>query len=384
MPALRTRGQEAASRAVAGLVAGGLPHALLLSGPPSVGKTTLAIDLAATLACTAPDPADRPCGTCRGCRLVAAGSHPDVHRLAPDGAAGLIGVDAVRGLASALALLPVEGGPRVAIVEDAHRLSEDAQHALLKTLEEPPSGVTIVLCVDDEERLLPTVRSRCARVRLGPVAGRSIEALLDELDLADAPTASRLARLAGGRAGLALGYARTPEAAAARAEATRTLVDLADAGPAARLRTIRDLLALADGAASALAASMSAGANGGAERPATTRMADDRPAEAADSVATPRASAKDRRRAAAWLVEAWRGLTRDLAVVAVGDRPSVADPSLLDELERLAGRIDVGQAVAFLARLDRARSALDSSASPELVMDVLALAWPRPTAPVAR
>ena len=73
----------------------------------------------------------------------------------------------VRDLIGELALMPVEGGARVAIIEGAERMNEDAQSALLKTLEEPPAGVTIILCADGEARLLPTVRSRCFRVRLG-------------------------------------------------------------------------------------------------------------------------------------------------------------------------------------------------------------------------
>ena len=89
---------------------------------------------------------------------------------------GMPGCPGVRDLLRELALLPVEGGARVAIVEGADRMNEDAQNALLKTLEEPPAGVTIVLCADREELLLPTVRSRCARVRLGPVGPREIEA----------------------------------------------------------------------------------------------------------------------------------------------------------------------------------------------------------------
>ena len=116
----------------------------------------------------------------------------------------------VRDLVMELSLLPVEGGARVAIVRDAHRMNEDAQSALLKTLEEPPSGTTLILCADDEERLLPTVRSRCARVRLGAVGVRDVERLLASRDLADAPTAARLARLAAGRAGLAVSYATAP------------------------------------------------------------------------------------------------------------------------------------------------------------------------------
>ena len=195
------------------MVGGPAPHAVLLVGPPSVGKATLAEDLAAGLLCEATDPASRPCRACRACRLVAAGNHPDLHRLVPEGPGGQVVIgDArearaargVRDLLRDLALLPVEGGARVAIVEGAGQMNEDAQNALLKTLEEPSPGVTIVLCVDREELLLPTVRSRCARVRLGPTGARAIEGLLGELGLADASTAARLARIAGGRPGLAL------------------------------------------------------------------------------------------------------------------------------------------------------------------------------------
>ena len=135
--------------------------------------------------------------------------------------------------------MPVEGGARVAIIEGADRMNEDAQSALLKTLEEPPAGVTIVLCADQEARLLPTVRSRCFRVRLGLVGARDIEAILADHGLADPPTAARLGRLAGGRPGLALAYARAPEAVLIRAELTRVLLDLTDARPSARLAAAR-------------------------------------------------------------------------------------------------------------------------------------------------
>src|SRR5439155_3924311 len=124
-------------------------------------------------------------------------------RLAPEGPGGQVGIGQVRSLATDLALLPMEGSRRIAIIESAHRLNEDAQNALLKTLEEPPAGATIILCADDEDRLLPTVRSRCARLRLGPLGARDIERLLDERELGDPPTAARLARLASGRPGLA-------------------------------------------------------------------------------------------------------------------------------------------------------------------------------------
>jgi DNA polymerase-3 subunit delta' len=311
--------------------------------------------------------------------MVESRNHPDVHRLGPEGPGGLTSIGQVRALATELALLPVEGGARVAIIEAAHRLTEDAQHALLKTLEEPPAGVTIVLCADDEDRLLATVRSRCARVRLGPVGSREVEELLGSLGLADAPTAARLARLAVGRPGLAIAYARAPEAAAARGQVSRILIDLLDGGPAARLRAARELSGTADAALGALAAGQPAvgptdGGRGRRARPATEPEALE--GEPADGGTRVRASASDRRRAAAWLVDAWVALARDLAVVAAGDRSRVRDPGLLDELTAASARLAPGVATAFLGRLAHASAALEVNASPELVLDVLLLAWP--------
>ena len=245
MEGARTRGQAAALAAVAAMVRGPAPQAVLLVGPDGVGKTTLALDLAAGLLCTAA-PADRPCRRCRACRLVEHGSHPDLHRLGPAGPGRQVvigGPDAkyrgVKDLIGDLLLMPVEGGARVAIIEAADRMNEDAQSALLKTLEEPPAGVTIILCADAEARLLPTVRSRCFRVRLGLVGPRDIEAIVADHGLADPPTAARLGRLAGGRPGLALAYARTPDAVLLRAELTRVLLDMTDAGPGVRLAAAR-------------------------------------------------------------------------------------------------------------------------------------------------
>jgi hypothetical protein len=375
---------------------GGGSHSLLLVGPAGVGKTTLALDVAATLLCTAEPPEARPCGTCRACRMIASGNHPDVHRLSPEGPGGQVRIgergnaepNTVRGLFLALALLPVEGGARVAIVESAERMNEDAQSAFLKTLEEPPPGVTIVVCASEEERLLPTVRSRCARIRLGPVPIRDIEAILAERDAADPPTAARLGRIAGGRPGVALAYAAAPDAVAARGEIARTLLDLLDAPRSVRLVAAPRLLARAAEAAAALAGAADPRplpAGRGKGRGSTTARAVE-PAPDADeagdgamsaAAGSRRAPAAERRRAAAMLIDIWRDVTRDLALVALGDRRAVRDPALLDDLEAAAPSLADGDASAFLTRLTRAGELLEGNVSPELIADSLVIAWPR-------
>ncbi len=378
------------------MILGRAPHAVVLSGPGSVGKTTLALDLAAGLLCSAPDPAARPCRACRGCHLVASGNHPDLYRLAPEGPGGQIVIGAaqhpepgtVRYLISQLALLPVEGGARVAIVEQAHRMNDAAQNALLKMLEEPPAGVTIVLCSDDDECLLPTVRSRCVRVRLGVVGTREIEAWLGELGVADAPQAARLARVAGGRPGLALAYARSPEAERIRGEIARGLVDLLPAGRQARLAAIRDLLKSAASLDASLSAGRRAGAVGDeADTPVRARgrkgkgaapaLQDDQAADIApDEPSAPKVSAADKRAAAATLLEIWASVGRDLAVARSGGARQLRELGQLNELRAIAPALAAGAVEAFLARLAETDAALDENANSELALDVLVLGWP--------
>lgn len=409
MADFRTRGHPAALETVTRYVRGRPPHALLLAGPASVGKTTLALDLAAGLLCDAPDPSARPCGTCRACRRVRTRSHPDLHWLAPTepGRQIVIGREddprrGVRHLVAELALAPLEGRYRVAVLERADRMNEEAQNAFLKTLEEPPPASVIVLCADVPERLLPTIRSRCATVRLGLVGLRAIESVLVERDLAEPPLAGRLARIAGGRPGVAVAYALAPEALTARGEAARVLLDLLAASPGERLAALRGLLAAALEATGAVGLADSPTGRspdlgrptpGQGERieppdedtgvePSGVDAEPDQPSGAGDGEAPRgrRISPALRRQAAHWLVETWRDLARDLLLVALGQPRLVRDVALLDELGAMAGRLARADLVRFVERTLVAEAALEANASPELVLDVLVLAWPRAAA----
>ena len=391
-----TRAQPGTLAAAAALVRGAVAHAILIVGPPAVGKTTLADDLGAGLLCRAPDPADRPCRVCRSCRLVAASNHPDLHRLGPEGPGGQVvigdpsrpAVRGVRHLVAELAYLPVEGGHRVAIVEHAERMNEDAQNALLKTLEEPPAAVTLILCADEEDRLLPTVRSRCVRLRVAPLGTRVIEELLGDRGVADPAAAARLARIAAGRPGLALAYARLPEAVTIHDEIARTLLDLLVVSRSARLVAARELIERAAALETALRPAIVPSAPAARRPRGAARAVEASPepepplaAAEADPAAEVQPAGKrtpaERRRAVLLLLEIWRDVALDLAIVGLGGRREVRDPALLDDLVAAALSSPAAQVRGFLARLDRVAELVEGNTGPELALDVLVLAWPR-------
>jgi hypothetical protein len=228
------------------------------------------------------------------------------------------------------------------------------------------------------------------------VAGREIERWLAELGVADAPEAARLARLSEGAPGLALAYARSPDAGRLRGEIARGLLDMLAAGPQVRLATIRSLM----GSAGALDAALEKGRRGGdatapqaipgsPRRRGTRAVAEAAPAarevpaaaagatEGDDSPTTGRASASDRRAAAVTLVGIWSSVARDVAVAGLGAGGQVGDPELIDEFRGAAQGLPPSALPAFLARLAEARAQLDENVNPELALDVLALSWPK-------
>src|SRR5436190_12771728 len=165
---------------------GTLPPSLIFAGPEGIGKYTAAIALAQALNCERgrdmfggdlPDAGHDACGACAACRRIARGVHADVLVLAP-GESGSIKVDQVREAIDRSAYRPFEGRRRVVIVDGADALMPEAQNVLLKTLEEPPPASVFVLVTARPDVLLPTVRSRCQRLRFGPLSAQDVAAVL--------------------------------------------------------------------------------------------------------------------------------------------------------------------------------------------------------------
>ncbi len=142
-----------------------LAHAWLLQGAQGIGKRRLAERLAALLLCAQPAD-DQPCGQCRSCQLIAAGTHPDRIVLEPEEAGKPIKIDAVRELVKQLQLTPQVAKRKVVILDPAEAMNVNAANALLKTLEEPPGEAYLLLLSHVPGRLLATIRSRCQKLQL--------------------------------------------------------------------------------------------------------------------------------------------------------------------------------------------------------------------------
>lgn len=144
-----------------------LPHALLLTGAPGLGKLQLAQHFAQALLCQHPVPATGDaCGVCRSCELAQAGSHPDYRLVQPEDHGKPIKIDQVRELCAFLSYTPQYGGYKIALLEPAEQMNINAANSLLKTLEEPPGTCLLVLISANPARLPITVRSRCQTLTL--------------------------------------------------------------------------------------------------------------------------------------------------------------------------------------------------------------------------
>lgn len=206
--------QQPHARAVLGgaLAAGGLPsHAYLFHGPPGTGKREIARAFAAALL------ADGQSRLCEVTERVARDSHPDLTWVRPSGASEMLVSDIEEPVVAGATRTPFEAARRVFVIEQAQSMNEQAANRMLKTLEEPPDFVHLILLADRREEVLATIASRCQQVRFDPLASEHIERRLLERGIEQA-TAEACARLALGDAQLA-GWLAGPEGARLRAHA---------------------------------------------------------------------------------------------------------------------------------------------------------------------
>ena len=197
---------------------GSTGHAYLITGAEQIGKTTLARTFAQALNCEAAAE-KRPCGQCRSCRLIADDRHPDVRLVEPEVSARgklTIKIERIRELQQELNLSSYEARKRIAILKRFDTANLNAANSFLKTLEEPPQKVVLMLTANDADSLLPTIASRCRTIGLRPLPATVIEESLMARWGVHAEEAQVLARLADGRLGWAVAASKDEKILAER------------------------------------------------------------------------------------------------------------------------------------------------------------------------
>ena len=342
---------------------GTLPPSLVFGGPVGVGKFTTAAALAQVLNCTAPvngAPVEGAaqgrsleidaCGECASCRRIArversarqgVDAAADCFRVLRPDDRNSIKIDVVRGVIAASAYRPFDGRRRLVVIDDADALEVDAQNALLKVLEEPPSGTGFALLTSRPDALLPTIKSRCPRLRFGPLAPGDIAAFLVKARGVSEADARAAASQSGGSLGDAIGQLERGATEARRIAGDLLSLVARSSSPSARLAAAQVLLA-------------KAGAPKGEGKKS--------------SGAATRGQIAERLRAIG-------SLLRDIEVVATDAGSGwLANADLENDLARLAGAFDRERAVRAFGAVDRALFALDRNVGHKVVADWVAMA----------
>jgi len=191
-------------------------HAYLFTGPPGIGRRTLALRFAQSLNCQQPPTPGVPCRTCRTCQRIEMMQHPDLSIVTAEEGSQTLKIGQVRALHRGISLAPYEAPYRIALLLNFEQANPNAANALLKSLEEPPSKVIMLLTALDAERLLPTIVSRCEQIRLRPVAlDTTTQGLQTHWGIAP-QEADTLSHISGGRPGYALTLYQNSEVAKQR------------------------------------------------------------------------------------------------------------------------------------------------------------------------
>jgi DNA polymerase-3 subunit delta' len=318
-------------------IRGDVAHAYELSGPRSIGKHTVALRLAQTLNCAAEPRVSGGCGTCLSCRKIERGLHPDVlivTRLIDQDKRSdrkKITIEQVRAMQQDLALRPLEGRKRVVIIDDAAELSEHAEIALLKTLEEPPPHAVLLLVTPTPSRLLETIRSRIQPLPFRPVARAEIEkALVDRYG----QSAARLAAVAAGMPGVAFTLASNEGARSVRTALEKEFYGLVGSRLTERFAWAADL---------------------------------------ADSERDPQ---KRNEQIETRLVQ-WGELLRDAAVTAAGAPERAIRPERAAESQKLASGVPSRDLVDLAQSFERwRRDVVETTVSARMLLELLALKLP--------
>ncbi len=314
-------------------------HAFLLTGAPSVGKRTLALRFAQALLCEQLIDGD-PCFECGSCRKVLRETHPDISIVSLErqnasgnergGKGTTLTIETARAISAQAPLRPMNGDWRFVIVDDAELLMRDAQEALLKTIEEPPSFMVLLLLAADLEAILPTIRSRCELLELGATPVPEIEQFLRERAV-EPELAQAAAAFSSGAPGWAIRASMDPtliETSASNVEQAAAWIDSSEFDRIATAFALCDTIAR-------------------------------------------------QRLETIGLIEATAGLWRDSMLVRSGNSDRIIFRAHSDLTDRLAGSHDISELIGALSAVWTCLEDLRINVRPRLALESMVLSWPK-------
>jgi DNA polymerase-3 subunit delta' len=305
-------------------------HAYLFSGPPGLGRRTLALRFAQALTCATPAAPAVPCGACRTCKQIEAMQYTDLVVVQAEKEGGTLTVDKIRAVQQSLVLKPYQGNYRLALFLRFQEANASAANALLKTLEEAPPHAILILTADSAEQLLPTIVSRCEILRLRLLPVEAVEAAL-KARRADDAQARLLAHLSGGRPGYAFHLLDDPSTLDFQRE---------------RLDDLHRLLSATRVEKFAYAGKLTDRRNEARERFRDTLLI-------------------------------WLTYWRDVLVSASGSSSPLVNVDRLGEIEALADRLGLASARKMIDAAEKAVEQLEKNVNPRLLVEVLLLDLPK-------
>jgi len=303
-----------------------LRHAYLFTGPMGVGRRTLALRFIQALNCPSPLEGGVPCRACHTCQRIQRMEHPDLLVIQSEEDSLSLKVDQVRTLLHKLSLSAYEAPYKVALLLNFEEATPGAANALLKTLEEPPSQVILILTAESSDILLETIVSRCEEVRLRPIPFETVREGLEHQWAIPHERATLLAHISGGRLGYALNLHEDPKAFAQR----ETLLD--------------DLLRLLS-------------------------------ANRVERFAYAEEIAKDTD-AFQNLLQVWVSFWRDVMLQSAESSTSLTNLDRQNEIKTIAKKVKLSSAKEMITRLDKMQYLLNHYANTRLTAEVLMLDLP--------
>ena len=317
------------------ITSGQVRHAYLFTGPPGVGRRTLALRFSQALNCTQPPAPGEPCGICRMCNQLERMQQADLSIVQTEEDSTTIKVDQVRELQHSLSLMPYEARYRVALLLNFQEASESAQNALLKTLEEAPARVILLVTADAAENLLPTIVSRCEVLRLRPLAVPRLQQTLQTGWSLPEDDARSLAHLSGGRLGRALRLHQNQNLREQRLQWTAEMLQLLGSNRRQRFT---------------YAAQFAAKAKKTIEKPEQRHI-----------------------------FEAWLSLWRDVMLTASGADLPLVNLHHTSQIRQMAEALGWLTASQQTAAMEQALDLLERNVNRQLLTEVVLLDWPRIT-----